>query len=163
MTNVAMDVTRMSMPPLEVRRLSPEWIKSLGAFFRDLREAGDEAYFHPHPLTDEQADALGYYQGLDLYYVMVQGDRVLGYGLLRGWDEGYQIPSLGIAIHPSARGRKLGLALMHFLHAAARQAGAAKVRLKVYSSNIAARRLYETIGYRFDSGEAGQLVGVLDL
>jgi len=94
----------------------------------------------------------------------VDGNVVLAYGILRGWDEGYAIPSLGIAVHPDARGTALGELLMHFLHGAARQRGARRVRLKVYSDNLAARSLYAKLGYNFDSVvEDGQLIGTLEL
>ena len=98
-----------------------------------------------------------------LYYIMVEGPSVLGYGLLRGWDEGYAIPSLGIAIHPSARSSGLGLSLMHFLHAAARRRGAAKVRLRVRNDNARAVELYKRLGYAFESSEENYYVGFKEL
>ena len=153
----------MSSRGIECRRLGPQWKDALADFFRALQEAGDAQQFHPHPLTPEEAEKRAEYAGSDLYYVLVEGDSVLGYAMLRGWDAGYQIPSLGIAIHPSARGIGLGKAFMHFVHAAARRRGAKKVRLKVYPDNLAAVRLYEQLGYTFQIEEAGQLVGVLDL
>jgi len=88
----------------------------------------------------------------------------LAYGILRGWDQGYEIPSLGIAVHPEARGGKLGELMMHFLHSAARRKGARQVRLKVYGKNVSARNLYIKLGYKFDTvEEGGQLVGRLKL
>jgi len=153
----------LDLPRLEFRRLSPEWKVSLEGFFVALRAAGDEKHFHPHALTAAEARQRSQYAGRDLYYVMVEGERVLGYGMLRGWDEGYPVPSLGIALHPSARGLGLGKAFMYFLHAAARRRGARQVRLKVYPANRAAIRLYEGLGYRFQTEEGGQLVGIVDL
>lgn len=148
---------------LEVRILDETWAQPLAELFRALREAGDEKQFHPHPLTDEGAAMCTRYTGRDLYYVLVEGSRVLGYGFLRGWDEGYEVPSLGLAIHPAARGVRLGETFMHVLHVAARRRGAKTVRLKVYPGNVTAVRLYERLGYRFVGEEAGQLVGLLEL
>ncbi len=148
---------------IEVRKLGPEWADALAEFFRALTERGDALQFHPHPLTALEAVRRCHYQGRDLYYILVEGERVLGYGLLRGWDEGYETPSLGIAIHPSARGEGLGTVFMHFLHAAAKWRGAKRVRLKVYPENAAAVKLYEGLGYRFTGQEAGQLVGIRDI
>lgn len=148
---------------LECHTLSPRWTQPLAAFFHALREAGDDAEFHPHPLTAEEAAERCAYGGADLYYVLVDTDRVLAYGMLRGWDEGYETPSLGIATHPDERGEGLGTLLMHFLHAAAARKGAKRIRLKVYPRNATAVRMYETLGYIFRGQEAGQLVGFLDL
>lgn len=149
--------------PLECHKLGPRWTQSLAAFFQALRDAGDEADFHPHPLTSEEAARRCAYAGGDLYYVLVEGDRVLAYGMLRGWDDGYAVPSLGIAVHPAERGKGLGKLLMLFLHVAASRKGASRIRLKVYPRNVAAMKMYETLGYVFRWQEAGQLVGVLDL
>ena len=148
--------------PIEVRRLSPEWVDALAEFFRALEETENFKHFHPHPLTAHEAVRRCRYQGNDLYYVLVEERRILGYGMLRGWDEGYETPSLGIAIHPSERNKGLGKIFMHFLHAAAMRKGAKRVRLKVYPNNIAAIKLYEGLGYRFTGQENGQMVGVLD-
>jgi ribosomal protein S18 acetylase RimI-like enzyme len=150
------------LPALEFRLLSPALEAGLAAFFADLSGAGDARFFHPHPFTAAEAGRLCSYTGRDLYYAAV-ADRVLGYGLLRGWDEGYQVPSLGIAVHPAARGAGIARAFMHFLHAAAAARGAPRVRLKVYPGNTAARRLYERLGYVFEGESHGQLVGLFNL
>jgi GNAT superfamily N-acetyltransferase len=135
----------------------------LALFFQDLTAQGDQRWFHPHPFTAAQAERLATYQGQDLYYVATRGEDVTAYGLLRGWDEGYQVPSLGIAVHSAWRGRGLAYAFMLFLHAAARERGAPRIRLKVYPENRAARQLYETLGYQFEAGNDGQLVGLCPL
>ena len=153
----------MSGSGLEIRQIDQVTEKALASFFEALKQAGDEVYFHPHPLTPEEAYKRVQYTGQDLYYVLVEDEQILGYGMLRGWDEGYDIPSLGIVIHPKARGIGLGKAFMHFLHVAAHRKGATKTRLKVYPNNKVAVNLYETLGYVFQNQEAEQLVGFLDL
>ncbi len=148
---------------LEFCRLSPPLQAGLAAFFDALTAGGDDRWFHPHPFTADEAGRLCAYQGRDLYYAAVAGDAVLAYGMLRGWDEGYETPSLGVAVHPDARGLGLARAFMGFLQVAAAYQGARHVRLKVYPDNTAARRLYESLGYRLESTADGQLLGVLDL
>jgi len=146
---------------LEFRRVGPGLEKPLADFFEHLRVTGEDGHFHPHPFTAGAAEERARYSGQDVYCVAVVGGRVLGYGMLRGWDEGYAVPSLGIAIHAEARGMGLGRALMLYLHAEARRRGAAKIRLKVYPENQAAVGLYRSLGYEYGSElEAGQLVGV---
>ena len=108
---------------LEFCRIGPRHQEGLARFFQELMELGDHRWFHPHPFTAAQAECLAAYQGQDLYYVATRGE-VVAYGMLRGWDEGYQVPSLGIAVHPAWRGRGLAHAFMLFLHAAARERGA---------------------------------------
>jgi len=153
----------MNPAPLQIRLLEASLAGPLARFFEAIQASGDDRLFHPHPFSAEEAQRRASYQGADLYYVLLQGEQVLGYGMLRGWDEGYAIPSLGIIIDRAARGAGLGLLLMQFLHAAARLRGAGKIRLKVYPDNTAAVALYRRLGYRFEGEEAGQWVGYFDL
>ncbi len=146
---------------LEFRIVGPWCRKELSDFFAALRAAGDELMFHPHPLDDAAAAERAAYQGKDYYCVAVDHGQILAYGMLRGWDQGFAIPSLGIAVHPGHRGAGIGKAMMHALHAAARARGATRIRLKVHESNARARQMYEHLGYSFDVREGDQLVGIL--
>src|SRR5712691_6841309 len=74
-------------------------------------------------------------QRRDLYFLLLEEQRALGYGMLRGWDEGYAIPSLGVVIHPEAQGHGLGRLMMEFLRIAAIRRGAEKIRLRVALAN----------------------------
>lgn len=114
-------------------------------------------------MTSAEARARCAYKGKDLHYVVAVGSRVVGYGILRGWDEGYARPSLGIGLLPAAQGRGIGRALMHFLHAAAAERGARQVRLRVAKDNKAARALYANLGYRFRPNTKELLEGIVDL
>jgi ribosomal protein S18 acetylase RimI-like enzyme len=148
---------------LEFRQLGPDLETGLSEFFRAFAQGQDHAFFHPHPMTDEEAKKLCGYSGRNLYYAACVGTAVLAYGLLRGWDEGYEIPSLGIAIHPEARGQGLARPFMAFLHAAAKARGATKVRLTVYTENRRAVELYRRMGYQFEAKNDRELVGMLVL
>jgi [ribosomal protein S18]-alanine N-acetyltransferase len=147
--------------PIEFRQFSRTWQPALASFFRALEENGDTQHFHPHPFSEDFLEKLSRYQGKDLYYVAVERNNVLAYGLLRGWDEGYAVPSLGIALLPNVRGTGLGKAFMHFLHVAARRKGALRIRLKVYPDNTRAVELYRGFGYVFQGIENEQMVGIL--
>ena len=132
---------------LQYIRLTPKWTKSLILFFQALEESGDIYNFNPHPATENIINELATHSGLDLYYLLIERDKILGYGLLRGWDEGFEVPSLGIAIHPSTGGRGLGESLMLFLHSEARKRGSKKIRLRVRVKNRVAIKLYRKMGY----------------
>jgi ribosomal protein S18 acetylase RimI-like enzyme len=123
----------------------------------------DVKYFHPHALTAEEAERLCEYLGKDLYYICEKDGSILGYAILRGWDEGYKVPSLGVAVRPDARNTGIGTILISFLHVVARWRGVEKIRVKVYSDNGIALNLYKRMGYVFEMLEDGQWVGFLDL
>jgi hypothetical protein len=77
---------------LEIRHLSPSWADALFNFFLELRASGDDKYFHPHPLTKKEVFNIVNYKGKDIYCVMTDANKIIGYGILRGWDEGYEVP-----------------------------------------------------------------------
>jgi [ribosomal protein S18]-alanine N-acetyltransferase len=149
------------LPACQVVR--PEHAGALACFFERLRAYEIEKFFHPHPLTVDEATRRAAYRGLDFYCVLAQDTKVVGYGMLRGWDDCYQVPSLGIVIDPSVQGRGYGRLLMEFLHTTARQRGASRIRLKVYPDNLKAVRLYRSLGYEFQGPENDQLIGILNL
>jgi ribosomal protein S18 acetylase RimI-like enzyme len=157
-----------STESLHVEPLSPRWTHALASLFTALDAAGDARFFHPHPLTPDHAARLCHRPAgaADYYGLATTGDPnapALGYGLLRGWDEGFAVPSLGIAVHPAARGQGLSRVLMNHLHAEAARRGAPSIRLKVYPQNTAALRLYESLGYQFADRSGEQWVGTVEL
>lgn len=52
-----------------------------------------------------------------------------------------------VEVHAQARGRGLGRATMLAAEAEARRLGATTIRLNVFGHNVAARRLYDGLGY----------------
>lgn len=115
--------------------------------------------FTPHPFDPEFIKWLLSYDGRDRYLVGRQRTGVLiAYGMLRGWDSGFEVPSLGIAVHPEARGAGVGDAMMHALHREAWAAGARSIRLRVHPTNSRAIRLYARWGYTRAGEERGQVV-----
>ena len=148
---------------LEYTLVSPSWAEKLAQFFEDIIANKDDEYFHPHPLTYDTAKKIAMYEGDDLYFLQIKDNEITGYAMLRGWDEGYAIPSLGIAIHPNFRNQGLSIEFMEFLHDQAKAKGATKVMLKVYRGNTGARQLYESLGYSFSNEEKDQLIGYYEL
>lgn len=147
------------------RLVQPDDACALGQLFERLRKQGVERFFHPHPLTEEAAAQRAAYVGKDVYCVLQIGTELTGYGMLRGWDEGFEIPSLGLAVDSRQQGRGHGRRLMEFLHGIARQRGAKRIRLRVYPDNVRAMKLYRSLGYSFETNRDadGQLVGFLNL
>jgi ribosomal-protein-alanine N-acetyltransferase len=146
---------------LRIATIGPGDDDALVAFFGVIASDRTSEHFHPHPFTASEAHARANYAGQDLYALMTYSGEVVGYGMLRGWDEGYSMPSLGIYIARPHRGTGASRVLMNYLQFAARLKGAKAVRLKVHEDNERAYRLYTSLGYRFyDKPENGQLVGI---
>lgn len=147
---------------VEILCLVPAHTRALGRFFAQIAGDPKSSNFHPHPFSDLEAKRICNHTGRDRYVGLCHGDEFFGYGMLRGWDDGFSVPSLGIYVAPELRGTGAARLLMHHLHLIARLSGATQIRLKVYRENAAAYKLYESMGYLFsDSNEPTQLVGIL--
>jgi [ribosomal protein S18]-alanine N-acetyltransferase len=136
---------------IELVRLRPAHVAALVDMLGTVAQQDALHHFSPHGFDVDSVTSLCTHDRKDLYYVLTSDTSVIGYGLLRGWEEGFDTPSLGIAIHPSYRGEGHGRMLMGFLHSAARARGAEQVRLRVHASNDGAMALYRQLGYRFET------------
>lgn len=147
---------------IECVAFRPGWEGDLARFLSAIATGGEEAFFRPHAGDEATLRALAQDISADLYYLLVQGRDVLAYGLLRGWDAGYTVPSLGIAVHPAARSIGLGQLMMEYLEMMARLRGAPAVRLRVHKNNKRAVEMYECRGYRMapDEGDERLIVGI---
>lgn len=123
----------------------------------------DETFFRPHPFTRNEARRIANDPGKDVHALLIERDRPVAYGMMRGWNEGYSVPSLGIAVRTSVQGRGFGRLMMTHLHAEAGRRGAKVVRLRVHPDNLRARRLYESLGYVYAGEDRGELVMLIDL
>ena len=133
----------------------------LTSFFGLLESSGDTRYFHPHEFTDTVAEDICRHEGKDYYCLMTTADEVIAYGMLRGWDEGYEVPSLGVAVSPRFRNFGVGRTLMHFLHFVAKSRGCNEVMLKLDQDNTKALGLYQALGYQFKEHLGDILIGRL--
>lgn len=75
------------------------------------------------------------------------GRRLVGFYMLRGFDEGYTTPSYGVWIAPEYSSK--GLAKLTLSHAFAfcRLHRINKLMLKVYPDNAVAKKLFEKNGF----------------
>ena len=135
--------------------------KEIECFFKENIEDGN--FFHPHDLTWESLKNIILTKSKDSYVIMIVDAHIAGYGLLRGWDEGYEIPSLGIMISKDYRGKGLASAMMEELHRIARQKNSKKVRLTVLKENLTAISLYKKLGYKLEDLNKQNLIGFKNL
>jgi len=150
---------------LHCRRLVPRHVHDLVSFLGRLALAGDDRLFHPHPFTRHAVDLLAEPGGADEYHVLSagRGGPIIAYGMLRGWSEGYTVPSLGLAVDGHWRSRGIGRRLMTHLHAIAAARGAGTIRLKVDRTNATAIALYQSFGYRFQPSSEREWLGLATL
>ena len=150
-----------------IRLLCPDDADGLGDLFVGLAADPASVNFHPHPLTRAEARRIAERTAIrdDIYFVAVADGGIVGYGMLRGWDEGYAVPSFGVAVAVACRGAGIGRQLLRWALEAARVRGAERMILKVHVTNVGARHVYETEGFVFEPapGDDGQVRASLDL
>jgi ribosomal protein S18 acetylase RimI-like enzyme len=104
--------------------------------------------FNPFPLTRDIAFHIAYENHMNKYYSVVFNEKIIGLGMLRGWDEGFLVPSIGLLIDKDFQGMGLGKLLLEYLLNEAKKLHCHRVRLTVYVSNQAAVNLYKSVGFQ---------------
>ncbi|MBA3321642.1 MAG: GNAT family N-acetyltransferase [Pyrinomonadaceae bacterium] len=103
--------------------------------------------FNPFPMSAETALKIAHLPRRDRYYGASLEGKMIGLSMLRGWDEGYSVPSFGIIVDHRFHNLGVGSRMLDFTIEQARVLGCSRVRLTVYSSNSPAVRLYKTRGF----------------
>jgi [ribosomal protein S18]-alanine N-acetyltransferase len=145
-------------PDLRCEPIGPEHVDLLAALFERNSGAVTDS-FDPFPLNDAQARSIALKAHEDLYYLALQGRRAVGMSMLRGFDEGYEVPSFGIVVDREHHGQGIGRQLTVWTIEQARLQDCPAVRLSVYADNAVARGLYESLG--FVEIERGRMENIL--
>jgi len=125
-------------------------------FFADSNVAEVTETFRAFDLSQEQATWLANYSGKDSYFLAVSNGEIAGFGMLRGWDEGYAIPSLGLFVSPAHQGKGIGKAIMNHLTETSIERSCEKIRLTVDAVNEKAVALYKAQQYEIDSEQSDE-------
>lgn len=86
---------------------------------------------------------------LDRYWGIWIDNRITGFFMLRGFDEGYQRPSFGVYISETFSNRGLAQIALGFVLSWCRVNNIMAIMLKVHPENFSARHIYEKAGFRF--------------
>jgi ribosomal protein S18 acetylase RimI-like enzyme len=132
---------------LRFATVGPEHADALGALFERNSLPAVTETFDPFPLTAAEARRIALDPRRDDYYIATRGENLLGFSMLRGFDEGYEIPSFGIFVDHESHGQGVGRRLTAWTVEQARRRGCPAVRLTVYADNDAALGLYASLGF----------------
>jgi GNAT superfamily N-acetyltransferase len=151
-------------------KLTSSDVPALHEILGEFAAGPNASHFSPHSFELDALRKIAANRTADLYFVAAiqnpPGDRTLcGYGILRGWEAGFNVPSLGLFVSPEHRGRGVGRKFMQFLHTVAKRKGAERIRLTVHAENESAVSLYRSFGYNFEpmAGASHRLVGIASL
>lgn len=131
-----------------IARLRPADAGALTEFFVRNDVAEVTRHFHPFELDARSARVIARDPGRDRFFGAWLDDRIVGLAMLRGWNEGYEVPTLGYVVDVAHRGRGIGRRLGEHACAQALALGCRRVRLSVYADNAGSVRLATALGFR---------------
>jgi ribosomal protein S18 acetylase RimI-like enzyme len=122
-------------------------VHSLAMFFERNNNRETLRTFHPFPMTLQKAEEICTIEKKDRYFGAYLEDQIIGLSMLRGLDEGYEIPSFGIVMDSNYRGHGIGSGLTKYTIQQSIEMGCPAVRLSVYASNKRALKIYNDLGF----------------
>ncbi len=112
--------------------------------------AQPEAYimhFKPFSFSAEEIKKRFLSAKADRYWILNFGNELAGFFMLRGFDEGYEIPSFGVVISKPWSGKGLSALALQYSISWCKANGIAKLMLKVHPDNSRAKEIYERFGF----------------
>lgn len=82
-----------------------------------------------------------------IYGIYVQNE-IAGFYMLRGFDEGYSVPSYGVWIAKKFSGKGLSTFTLQHAISFCKLNSIKKIMLKVHPDNLAAKHIYEKYGFK---------------
>ena len=139
-----------------IRDITPDDEAALAAFFAENNRPEMTATFFAFPLDAATARRIAREPRRDRYFAVWDVGAIVGLGMLRGWDEGFAVPSFGVLVDHRAQGRGHGRALTAHALAVAREEGFTPPQFRE------ARNERGELGY-FAAEEAAKLIAGLPL
>lgn len=83
----------------------------------------------------------------DLFIGIFVNKKIAGFFMLRGFDQGYDIPSYGVWISSLYANKGLAKLTLQYSLSICRLAGVKKIMLKFHPENIVAKKMYKNFGF----------------
>jgi len=132
---------------VEIKELQSEQASTLSALILNAPKDYSK-YFVPFSFEEDSINKIISNAVNDKYFGIFINDDLAGFYMLRGFDEGYDIPSYGIWISDKYSG--LGLSKLTLQHAISfcKLNGLKKIMLKVHPEHTIAKNIYENFGFK---------------
>jgi len=132
---------------IEIKELQSDQASTLSALILNTPKDYTK-HFTPFSFEEDSVKKIIGDAVKDKYFGIFISDELTGFYMLRGFDEGFEIPSYGVWI--SDKFSSLGLSKLTLQHAISfcKVNGIKKFMLKVHPKNIIAKSIYETFGFK---------------
>lgn len=152
------------MNNLSIRPLAIEDAAALSSML--LSQSPEYArFFKPFGYdTSAVADVLAS-QGQDVLMGLYWQNQMVGFFMLRGWNEGYDVPAFGILIDEKCRGYGLEMLSLETAKIICKLRGASRIMIKMHPNNISSKGVARKTGFVQSGVEAasGNLIYHFDI
>jgi ribosomal-protein-alanine N-acetyltransferase len=149
-------------PQLAIEPVGSRHARALVGLFDRNRVPAVSDSFDPFPLTAAEAERVALQPRRDAYFVASSKGELVAMSMLRGFDEGFEVPSFGIFVDHLHHGEGIGRRLTAWTVDEAGRRGYPAVRLSVYASNAGALHLYRSLGFGEQQRDLVTRAGVQD-
>lgn len=149
---------------LTIRPLGAEDAAELSTMLL-AQSAAYSRFFYPFGFDLQTISNVLANQDRDVYMGVYWRSRLVSFFMLRGWNEGHEVPSFGIIIDVEHRGCGLEMLSLDAAKAICRLRGAPRMMLKMHPDNFSARGVARKIGF-VQTGvepESGNLIYHMDI
>jgi RimJ/RimL family protein N-acetyltransferase len=141
---------------IEIRQLRASHSGDLGWLFKQ-QGADYLRYFHPFAFDVVTLERVLSSATQDVYLGIYVLQEIVGLVMLRGWDDGYTVPALGIMLDYAYTGCGLSDMAIHAAKCIARLRNCQRIMLKVHPDNLPAMRLFRRHGFA-PTGQDGDMI-----
>jgi RimJ/RimL family protein N-acetyltransferase len=148
---------------LTIRPLLIEEARQVSALLR-AQPPEYARFFHAFNSDEKEIAAILAARQLDIYSGIFWEGRLIGFFMLRGWDDGYDVPAFGVFIDEKFRGFKLMRLALDSSILISRLCGAKRIMGKIHPDNAPLRGVRQ-LGF-VQTGvedETGRVIFHLDL
>lgn len=149
---------------LAIRPLAVDDAPTLSSFLQS-QTSGYARFFRPFDFDTDTLVKILANQRQDTLMGLYWKNQLAGFFMLRGWDEGYDVPAFGILIDERYRGCGLEMLSLETAKIICRLRGASRLMIKMHPDNISAKGVARKTGF-VQSGveaESGNLIYHFDI
>ena len=138
-----------------IKEIDNNYSRELSGLLKNSDQKYSE-YFLPFEFNYETINKILSGKKYDKYFGLFIDEKLAGFYMLRGFDEGYTIPAYGVWI--SKEYSNMGLGKLTLSHAISfcKVNQIKKLMLKVHPDNLVAKKIYEDAGFKF-TGEISKI------
>ncbi|MGI9068869.1 MAG: GNAT family N-acetyltransferase [Pyrinomonadaceae bacterium] len=136
----------MKAEEFEIRPLEPEDAAGLSEMLRSQPQVYTR-FFTPFGFDEESILKILARRGQDVYMGVYWLDQIVGFFMLRGWNEGYETPAFGILIDERFRGYGVEMLSLETAKVICKLRGATRIMFKMHPENISIRAVARKTGF----------------